>query len=170
MSIKRLVIAPIAVLTLGLAACGGSGDGATDEMTDETTLLEDGTEEATAAVMVEDAWARNSPMEAENGAVYMILTSEIDDAVISADVDISVAATAEVHETLMNDDGSMGMQMVDRVELPAGQAVAFEPGGYHIMLMGLISPLEVGEIVTVTLTLESGELVVVDAEVREDSM
>jgi copper(I)-binding protein len=38
------------------------------------------------------------------------------------------------------------------------------------MLMGLIAPLEVGQIVTVTLTLESGELVIVDAEVREDSM
>ena len=174
MSIKRLVIAPFAVLALGLAACGGSSDGstdeATDEMTDDTTLLDDGSEEMTAAVMVEDAWARNSPMEAENGAVYMILTSEIDDAVIAADVDITVAAMAEVHETFMNDDGSMGMQMVDRVELPAGQAVAFEPGGYHVMLMGLISPLEVGQIITVTLTLESGELVVVEAEVREDSM
>ena len=174
MKIKRLVMAPFAVLALALAACGGSGDGsadeATDEMTDDTTLLDDGSEEAVAAVTVEDAWARNSPMEATNGAVYMILTSEIDDAVIAADVDITIAAMAEVHETFMNDDGSMGMQMVDRVELPAGQAVAFEPGGFHIMLMGLISPLEVGEIITVTLTLESGELVVVDAEVREDSM
>lgn len=174
MNTKRLIVAPLAALALILAACGGSGDGSTDEateeITDDTTLLDDGTEEFAAPVTVEDAWARNSPMGAENGAVYMILTSEIDDAVIAADVDITVAAMAEVHETFMNDDGSMGMQMVDRVELPAGQAVAFEPGGYHIMLMGLISPLEVGQIITVTLTLESGELVVVDAEVREDSM
>lgn len=175
MNIKRLAIAPFTVLALTLAACGGSSDeGSMDdiseEMTDETTLLDDGLEETTSAVTVADAWARNSPMEAENGAIYMTLTSEIDDAVLYADVDISVAAMAEVHETFMNDDGSMGMQMVERVELPAGQPVAFEPGGYHIMLMGLIAPLEVGQTVTVTLTLESGELVVVDAEVREESM
>jgi copper(I)-binding protein len=100
----------------------------------------------------------------------MTLTSAIDDAVLYADVDISIAAMAEVQESIVNDDGSTGMQMVERIELPAGQAVAFEPGGYHIMLIGLIAPLEVGQIVTVTLTLESGELVIVDAEVREDSM
>jgi copper(I)-binding protein len=145
-------------------------DDMTEDMTDETALLDDGLDESAAAVTVADAWARNSPMGAENGAIYMTLTSEVDDAVLYADVDISVAAMAEVHETFMNADGSMGMQMVERVDLPAGQPVAFEPGGYHIMLMGLIAPLEVGQTVTVTLTLESGELVVVDAEVREDSM
>jgi len=171
MKVQRIVIAPFAVLALTLAACGGSSAEETvDEMTDETSLLDDGIEEATSAVTVEDAWARNSPTGAENGALYMILTSEVDDAVLYADVEISVAAMAEVHESFTNSDGSMGMQMVERVELPAGQPVEFKPGGYHIMLMGLIAPLEVGQIVTVTLTLESGELVVVDAEVREEAM
>jgi copper(I)-binding protein len=175
MTIKRLAIAPLAVMALTLAACGGSSDqesmdDMSGEMTDETTLLDDGLEETTSAVTVEDARAYNSQTDAANGAIYMTLTSAIDDAVLYADVDISIAAMAEVQESIVNDDGSTGMQMVERIELPAGQAVAFEPGGYHIMLMGLIAPLEVGQIVTVTLTLESGELVIVDAEVREDSM
>jgi copper(I)-binding protein len=175
MTIKRLAIAPLAVMALTLAACGGSSDqesmdDMSGEMTDETTLLDDGLEETTSAVTVEDARAYNSPTDAANGAIYMTLTSAIDDAVLYADVDISIAAMAEVQESIVNDDGSTGMQMVERIELPAGQAVAFEPGGYHIMLIGLIAPLEVGQIVTVTLTLESGELVIVDAEVREDSM
>jgi copper(I)-binding protein len=171
MKLQRLVMAPFAVLALTLAACGGSSEEISiEETTDDTTLLDDSSEETIVAVAVEDAWARNSPMGAENGAVYMILTSEFDDAVISADVDITIAAMAEVHESFMNADGSMGMQMVERVELPAGQAVEFKPGGFHIMLIGLIAPLEVGQIITVTLTLESGELVVIDAEVREDAM
>jgi len=171
MKTQRSILASFAVLALTLTSCGGSSEEVTfEESTDETTLLDDGIEETTSAVTVEDAWARNVPMQEENGALYMILTSEIDDAVLYADVEISIAAMAEVHESITNDDGSTGTQMVERVELPAGQPVNFQPGGYHIMLMGLIAPLEVGQIVTVTLTLESGELVVVDAEVREEAM
>jgi periplasmic copper chaperone A len=171
MRLQRLVVAPFAVLALTLAACGGSSEEISiEETTDDTTLLGDSSEETIVAVTVEDAWARNSPLGAENGEVYMILTSEFDDAVIAADVDITVAAMAEMHESFVKDDGSTGMQMVERIELPAGQAVEFRPGGFHIMLLGLIAPLEAGQIITVTLTLESGELVFVDAEVREDAM
>ncbi len=175
MNTKRLIAAPIVVLAMTLAACGGSSEDITNDeslenITDETNLLDDGTDEATALVAVEDARAQNNPMEPENGIVYMTLTSPIDDAVIAADVDISLAAYTEVHESITNDDGSTGTQFVDRVELPADQPVSFGPEGYQIKLFGLIAPLVVGEIVSVTLTLESGELVFVDAEVREDSM
>lgn len=170
--LNRLWIVP--VLALAVSSCGG-GSTAEDELLDEgsmtgdTVLLDDGVEDAAATVTVEDAWARTSPMSADTGAIYAIFTSETDDAILYADVDFSVAMSAEVHETTMADDGSMGMQMVESVPLPAGQPVAFEPGGYHIMLMGLVEPLVAGSVISVTLTLESGNLVTFDAEVREDA-
>jgi hypothetical protein len=156
---SRLLLAPLALLAL--ASCGGE-----DSATDVGAETEMG---GVAGVTVEDAWARTSSMNAENGAVYMLLTSATDDAVVSASVDMDVAMAAEVHETTMAEDGSMGMQMVMSVALPAGQTVTFEPGGYHIMLMGLVEPLAAGDIITVTLTLESGSTVTVDAEVRDDA-
>ena len=39
----------------------------------------------------------------------------------------------------------MGMKQVQSIALPAGQEVKLEPGGYHIMLMGLKSPIESGD-------------------------
>ena len=170
--LNRMWIVPVAALAL--ASCGGGGS-AEDEMLDDgsmtgdTVLLDDGIDDAAAAVTVEDAWARTSPMSADTGAIYAIFTSEVDDAILYADVDFSVAMAAEVHETTMASDGSMGMQMVESVPLPAGQPVAFEPGGFHIMLMGLVEPLVAGSVISVTLTLESGNLVTFDAEVREDA-
>lgn len=170
--LNRLWIVP--VLALAVASCGG-GSTAEDELLDEgsmtgdTVLLDDGVEDAAATVTVEDAWARTSPMSAENGAIYAIFTSETDDAILYADVDFSIAMSTEIHETTTADDGSMGMQMVESVPLAAGQPVAFEPGGYHIMLMGLVEPLVAGSVISVTLTLESGNLVTFDAEVREDA-
>jgi len=127
-----------------------------------------GSEDANG-VTVESAWARMSPMNAENGAVYMELTSAEDDALVSATVAMDVAMTAEVHETTMNADGTMGMQEVASIALPAASTVSLAPGGYHIMLMGLKQPLALGDTVTVTLSFESGDDVVVDAEVREEA-
>jgi copper(I)-binding protein len=65
------------------------------------------------------------------------------------------------------DMGSMTMQEVESIDLPAGETVALEPGGFHIMLLDLVEPLEVGDTFEVTLTFASGATQVVTAEVRE---
>jgi copper(I)-binding protein len=52
-------------------------------------------------------------------------------------------------------DGSMTMQQVDSVEIPAGGLVAFKPGGLHVMLMGLTAPLTAGQTFDMTLQFET---------------
>ncbi|HAX81851.1 MAG TPA: hypothetical protein DCY40_04710 [Actinobacteria bacterium] len=70
-----------------------------------------------------------------------------------------------------HDMGDMGdgmtMQAVSRVPIGAGATVVFEPGGYHVMLLGLVEPLVAGASFEVTLTFESAGEIVVVAEVRE---
>jgi periplasmic copper chaperone A len=39
--------------------------------------------------------------------------------------------------------------------VPAGKTVELKPGGYHVMLMGLVAPLKEGETVPVTLTFKA---------------
>ena len=48
----------------------------------------------------------------------------------------------------------MTMRPVESIELPAGKTVKLEPGGYHIMLLDLVKPLEVGEKIELTLTFD----------------
>ena len=64
-------------------------------------------------------------------------------------------------------DGAMTMQPVDSIELPAGEEVSLEPGGYHIMLLDLVAPLEVGDTFDIVLTFENAGEVTVTAEVRD---
>lgn len=52
------------------------------------------------------------------------------------------------------EDGVMKMRAVDALALPAGQPVALKPGSYHVMLMGLQRPIQAGETVPLTLTVE----------------
>jgi copper(I)-binding protein len=56
------------------------------------------------------AWARTSPMSATAGAVYLDITADVDDRLITASVPADVADSVEIHETVMRgemDDGAM---------------------------------------------------------------
>lgn len=114
---------------------------------------------------VSDAWVR-VPMGADRPAAgYMtIVGGDAADALLAASSPI--AMDVQVHETTESADG-MGMQEVDRVEIPAGATVQLEPGGYHIMfMMPDMEQLAVGDSVEITLTFEGAGEVVVQAEVR----
>ena len=60
----------------------------------------------------------------------------------------------------------MSMSQVDQIALPAGKTVMLKPGGYHIMLMQLASPLQKGQTFKVTLQFESGKNQTVKATVK----
>jgi len=63
--------------------------------------------------------------------------------------------------------GAMVMRQIMSLPLPAGETVELAPGGYHVMLIGLVDPLEVGDSIDVTLTMASGAVRTVTAEVRD---
>jgi periplasmic copper chaperone A len=64
--------------------------------------------------------------------------------------------------------GEMTMQQVQSIVLPAGEMVMLMPGGYHIMLLDLVSPLEVGQTFDITLTFANAGSKVVTVEVRDE--
>jgi hypothetical protein len=56
----------------------------------------------------------------------------------------------------------MRMRPVDAVEVPAGGEAVLEPGGLHVMLIGLKAPLEEGDSFALRLVFEdAGEVEVV---------
>jgi copper(I)-binding protein len=116
------------------------------------------------------------------GAVYMTITASDADRLVGASVPASVAAVTEIHETVMTGGdmggettttggmgGEMTMQPVEAIDLPAGEAVSLQPGGYHIMLLDLAEPLEVGRTFEVTLDFEEAGEQVVEVEIRDQA-
>ena len=168
---KKSLAAVLAAGALVFAACSDDDETTDTTMTVDTTMTADTTmtEDTAGEIVVEGAWARTSPMSAETGAAYFTITSPIDDELVSASVDASVAGMVEIHETTENDAGEMEMSPITALPLPAGEAVALAPGGYHIMMMKLAAPLELGSTISIELTMASGATVTVDAEVREEA-
>lgn len=71
-------------------------------------------------------------------------------------VSTSAAGSAELHEMKMDGD-VMRMRAVDAIELPAGQTVELKPGGLHLMLMDLKTPLARNTSMPLTLTFEDAQ-------------
>lgn len=98
-----------------------------------------------------------------NAALYFTVKGyNQSDRLIGATTD--VATQASIHETVMKDDGTMGMQPVGALDLPANGTLVLEPGGYHIMLMD-VERLDVGETVIIALQWENYGEQQIEAEV-----
>ena len=109
---------------------------------------------AHAEIQVNDAWSRATTPSARTGAIYMVFKNEgKTDVLLEAESD--AAMRTEIHKTSMDEDGMMSMDHMDEVPLPKGVEVAFAPGGYHIMLMGLKGQLKPGYEIPLTLTFKN---------------
>ena len=66
-----------------------------------------------------------------------------------------------IHETVIQ-DGIARMRHVDRLKIPQGHSISFEPGGLHIMLINLEKRLLAGETFPITFNFQrSGKLSVI---------
>ena len=94
-------------------------------------------------ISVYGAWARPADAGADTAAYLTITNGQLrDDVLVGASS--PVAASAGVHQTTTDDSGMTGMHPADAVTIRAGQDLVLEPGGYHVMLMGLKQALAAG--------------------------
>jgi len=119
-----------------------------------------------AQVTVTAPWIRGTvPQQMATGA-FMQLKSAKNAKLVEARS--PVAGVVEIHEMKL-DNNVMRMRAVPALELPAGRMVELKPGGYHVMLMDLKQQMKEGEVVPVTLVIESAgkrETIEVKATVR----
>ena len=104
---------------------------------------------AEQGIDVHDAWMRPAS-QGENGAIYFVIQNRGSNADTLNGISSDVADAVEMHESKMSGD-VMQMQQLDSVPLEASSETNFEPGGLHVMLVGLKEDLKVGDEVEITL-------------------
>ncbi|MBL8351432.1 MAG: copper chaperone PCu(A)C [Burkholderiaceae bacterium] len=106
---------------------------------------------ALAQTTVKDPWVRGTVAEQKATGAFMQITSSSGGRLVSASS--PAAGVVEIHEMAM-DGNTMKMRAIPGLDLPAGKAVELKPGGYHVMLMDLRTPLAAGASVDLTLVVE----------------
>jgi periplasmic copper chaperone A len=141
----RRVMLTGAALTLsatGLAACGGSSDSGGA---------------AGGPLAVNDSWtkATEGPM---TGSFGTLVNSTGEDITVTGGSS-PVAGMVELHEVVMADGEMVMQEKPGGFVIPAGGSLTLEPGGNHVMLMGLTGAIAPGQDVPITLSLSNGETI-----------
>jgi hypothetical protein len=117
-------------------------------------------------LVISQAWSRATPGGAKIGGGYLTIENRgsTADRLIGGSAD--VAGKVEVHEMSMK-NGVMTMRPLDNgLTIEAGKTVKLAPGGLHLMLFDLKSPLKQGDRMPVTLEFEKAGKVIVSLDVQ----
>ena len=113
---------------------------------------------------LQEAWAR--PAEAgANSAVYLVIENQGGADQLVA-VESETSAEAQLHRSILHDDGLVEMQRQQAIEIPARGQLVLEPGGYHIMLLDLQDSLEAGQSIQIRLIFEHEDPIDAQAQIR----
>lgn len=153
---RQAVWAPLAlgIATLGLAACGGEADAPAAAA-----------DEGIAGMTISNARMVLAPVEGNPAAIYFDLDYQGDRSVALNRASVEGAQSATFHDYGEYD---AQMQMMDMLPLPLkkGTKVSFEPGGKHLMAMGVSPELKPGGTTDVTITVSGGKSQTFPAEIR----
>lgn len=117
------------------------------------------------SIEIENAWSRQTVAGMQNGVAYFTVHNNGSEADRIVAVDSPVSEVAELH-THIKDGEVMRMRQVEYIDVPANGSVNLEPGGLHVMLMGLKNPLKAGEVIPVTLKFEQAGSITIEVAVR----
>ena len=124
---------------------------------------------ATDEVTISGAYVRAVPPGQPNSASFMQASNAGSAAHALIGGSSPAAEVVELHTHTM-EGGMMRMRQVDKIDIPAGGSVSLQPGGLHVMLIGLKQKLAPGEDVPLTLKFEDGSEVTLQAPVKKLQM
>ncbi len=104
---------------------------------------------ATLHLVFEDAVLRSPLPGADKTAGYVTVRNVGTSDVVLIGAEAETLGSIELH-TMIHDGEMMRMRRIDEVEVPAGESVAFERGGKHLMIFGLEDMADSSEIVFLT--------------------
>lgn len=136
-------------------------------------LQEEGPQAATSTgpevphVTVSDGWVRATPPGSAMTGAYLKIHNSGTDPLMLLGATTDAAETVEIHRMIM-EDGRMSMAPQDELEIGPGATVGLEPGGVHLMLIGLTGPLAEGQGLELELNFSYGIRRSVDLPVRRE--
>lgn len=111
---------------------------------------------AFAELQIEKAWIQLAPPGAKANAAYLQLQNSGDVPVIIESLSADCCSDVMLHRTRIKNNKAV-MEHLENLTIPAKGKIVMKPGGLHIMLMGIASPLKVDDKVELNLHFAGGE-------------
>ena len=124
---------------------------------------------AFAELQVTNGWVTRPIADVENAAGYMQLTNTGHEPLQVVAVHCEFARHCHLHQ-VTHDQGIVRMKSVSEIDVLPKTTVKLEPGGYHVMVMGITEEFRHAEIMPVELETQAGVRVRVELQIRDISL
>ena len=118
-----------------------------------------------AAVKVVDGWVRASLPGGMNTAAFLTMENASASEVKVVAVSCAVARACELHQHVVQDD-KMRLEKVNELVIPPNSTFKLSTGGYHVMLLDLLAPVQPGSQVELVFSLSDGSTIKATLPVR----
>ncbi|MEQ8716491.1 MAG: copper chaperone PCu(A)C [Acidimicrobiales bacterium] len=154
----RRFLVPLVLVALLAAACGDDdSETSADPTATPTATVATNGDGSRSALVVTDARYRRAGEGL--GAAYLVITNTGDEAGRLSAAASGAAGEVQLHETVTDDDGLMGMvEVPEGFEIPGGGELILEPGGKHLMLIDLAA--DAGGQITIELVIDGDTIAV----------
>ncbi|MDT0575539.1 copper chaperone PCu(A)C [Croceicoccus sp. F390] len=141
-----------AVLALILAGCGDA-----TEAPDVDNMIPEITEpDVPEGVLVTQAFVRMPAATGRPAVAYFSVANQGDMPRNIVAVAVANAGRTELHQTTQA-NGVSSMRPVTSVSVQPGQSLAFQPGGYHVMLFDLDPAMQARTTADLTISFDNGD-------------
>ena len=147
----------VGLASLGMAALAGCSAQPEKDAPPKTQEPSEAADAHDGSVKVSDAWVKAAdPADTDMTGVFASLTyaGGAQESVRVTGARCDAADKCMLHEVVTENGKSTMREAEGGFTLKAGESFMLEPGGPHIMLMGLTKPLAAGESITLTLEIE----------------
>ncbi len=122
-----------------------------------------------SGIQIQKGWARPA-VKYSNSALYFVIENRGNkiDTLIGAQS--KVAEETEVHESFKKDNDRMGMRPAGKIAIKPKSEFEFKPGGFHVMLLGVLKDLNIGDKIEAVLLFKYAGKIKVKAEVLDMPM
>jgi hypothetical protein len=115
-----------------------------------------------AQLVITQAQVRLLPPGVPNTSAYFEIENIGDEAEVLVGAGGEIARSIEIHEHIMTAE-TMKMVHLAELVIPPKQIIKFQPGGLHLMVFGLVKPLNAGQSVKLYLQTQAGDKVEFEA-------
>lgn len=120
-----------------------------------TCLMSSMSAQAGVALHWKEAWVRSMPPGTQVTAAYGTLMNHSDEPVTISQLTADVGSEAQMHDVIAEGDQRRMVQL-ETANIAPGASLTFEPGGRHIMLIGVTEPLPEGGHIEICATSAAG--------------
>ncbi len=159
---RKAIVRVAVVAAIGLVGLSGC---TTSAATDANATTPAPNPTQAASIALSDPWVKT----AESGmtAAFGTLVNNTDKELTVVSATTTIANMIELHEVVMQNGAKVMRPKQGGFVVPAHGKHELAPGGDHIMIMGLKSPLKAGTEVSFTLTFADGQTLAVTAIAKE---